>query len=71
MPRLSLKVLRKPECTDVVIAAHAVRENHYAILVHSLKVSQVFKLQDAHNASSMNMSWGESPRSECKNKKNR
>ena len=24
LPRLSLKVLRKPECTDVVIAAHAI-----------------------------------------------
>lgn len=24
----------KTLCTDVVMAAHAIRENHYAILVH-------------------------------------
>ena len=37
MPHLSLKVLRKPECTDMDIAAHAKRENHYAFYVHSLE----------------------------------
>ena len=29
--------------TDVTIAAHAKRENHYAILVSNLKISYVFK----------------------------
>ena len=31
MPRLSLKVVGKTICADVTIAAHAMRENHYAI----------------------------------------
>lgn len=30
MPRSELKVLGKPEYKDVMIAAHAMRENHYA-----------------------------------------
>ena len=51
MPRSKLKVLGKPECTNVVIAAHAMRENHYAILVFTYEISQVSKLQDKHNAS--------------------
>ena len=38
-------------CTDVVIAAHAMRENHYATLVHNSEISQVSVLQDKHNAS--------------------
>ena len=37
MPRLNFEGRRKPECTDVVIAAHAMRENHYATLVHSFE----------------------------------
>ena len=36
----------------MVIAAHAMRENHYAFLVLNLKVSYVPKSQDKHNASS-------------------
>lgn len=36
-----MKVLRKPNEQDVVIAAHAKRENHYASFAH-LKISQVF-----------------------------
>ena len=39
-------------------------------LVHSLKVSQVFKLQDKHNASFFsNMSWKGSPQSKRKSNK--
>ena len=37
MSRLNFEGRRKPECTDVVIAAHAMRENPYAILVHSFE----------------------------------
>ena len=37
MLHLNFEGRRKPECTDVVIAAHAMRENHYATLVHSFE----------------------------------
>jgi len=39
MPRLKLKVLGKPVRTDVEIAAHAMRENHYAVILFALKIS--------------------------------
>ncbi len=37
MPRLDFEGRRKTECTDVVIAVHAKRGSHYAILVHSFE----------------------------------
>ena len=52
MLHLNFEGRRKPECTDVVIAAHAMRENHYATLVHNSEISQVSVLQDKHTASS-------------------
>ena len=51
MPTSNLEVLRKPVNTDMVIAAHANARRHYAILVFTYEISQVFKLQDKHNAS--------------------
>ena len=41
MPRSLDGGPEKTLCTDVVIAAHATRENHYAILVHNSEISQV------------------------------
>ena len=52
MPTFWIEGPEKTHSTNVVIAAHAKRENHYAILVLYLKVSQVFNSQDKHNTSS-------------------
>lgn len=35
----------KTLCTDVVITAHAQRENHYATLVHNSEISQIYIVQ--------------------------
>lgn len=70
MPRLNLKVLRKPIYTDMIIAAHAicVRTTMPSLYI-LLKVSQVFKLQDKHNASFLsNMSGKGQAHSYCKDK---
>ena len=55
MPRSGLEVVGKTFSTDMVIAAHAMREKHYAILVLKLKVSYVSNPQDKHNASFMSI----------------
>lgn len=46
-PHSDLKVLRKPFSTNIVIAAHAKRENHYANSVLNLTISQVPKSQES------------------------
>lgn len=69
MSRLNFEGRRKPECTDVVIAAHAMRENHYATLVHSFENflrSQNYKMRITLLSKS-NMSWKELPQSTHKN----
>ena len=46
MPRLWMKVLRKPLCTDVTIAAHAIAWEPLCYSCTRLKVSQVFHSQE-------------------------
>lgn len=50
MPRLDLRALRKPVSRCNNSSPRYKRENHYAILAR-LKISQVLKSQDEHNAS--------------------
>lgn len=50
MPRLDLRALRKPVCRCNNSSPRYKRENHYAIFAR-LKISQVLKSQDKHNAS--------------------
>jgi hypothetical protein len=52
MPRCKLTVLRKPKSADMEITVHAKRAEplHFAC-TFVLKISQVFNLQDKHNAS--------------------
>ncbi len=57
MPRLDLRALRKPMCRCNNSSPRYTRENHYAIFAR-LKISQVLKSQDKHNASYFSkMSW--------------
>ena len=66
MPRPNLKALRKPVSRYNNSSPRYTRENHYAILAQK-KISQVFKLQDKHNASYFSkMSWSDLRHSECK-----
>lgn len=66
-----LEVVGKTFSTDMVIAAHAMRENHYAFSRTKSEISYVSNLQDKHNASSIyRMCWQELPPAECKNRKN-
>lgn len=51
MPRLDLRALRKPVYRCNNSSPRYTRENHYAIPCTRLKISQVFKSQDKHNAS--------------------
>ena len=52
MPRCKLTVLRKPESADMEITVHAKRaEPLHFTCTFVLKISQVFNLQDKHNAS--------------------
>lgn len=46
-PHSDLEVLRKPFSTNIEIAAHAKRENHYANSVLNLTISQVPKSQES------------------------
>ncbi len=58
MPRLDLRALRKPVSRCNNSSPRYMRENHYAIPCTRLKISQVFKSQDKHNASYYSkMSW--------------
>ena len=66
MPCPNLKALRKPVSRYNNSSPRYTRENHYAILAQT-KNSQVFKLQDEHNASYLSkMSWSDLRHSECK-----
>ncbi len=51
MPRSKLKVLGKPECTNVVIAAHAIRVRTTMPSLAFFENFLGFQLQDKHNAS--------------------
>ena len=52
MPRCKLTVLRKPKSADMEITVHAKRaEPLHFTCTFVLKISQVFNLQDKHNAS--------------------
>ena len=67
MPRSKLKVLGKPECTNVVIAAHAICVRTTMPPLVFVENFLGFQLQDKHNASSFShMSWIELPQSNCK-----
>ena len=66
----NLKALRKPVSRYNNSSPRSPRENHYAILAQTTS-SQVFKLQDEHNASYLSkMSWSDFRHSECKNTNN-
>ena len=58
---LNLKVVGKPLCTDVTIAAHACAWEPLCYLCAQMKISYVFKLQDKHNASFWNLICLEQP----------
>ena len=67
MPRSKLKVLGKPECTNVVIAAHAICVRTTMPPLAFFENFLGFQLQDKHNASFLtHMSWTELPQSNCK-----
>ena len=71
MPRSKLKVLGKPECTNVVIAAHAIGVRTTMPPLAFFENFLGFQLQDKHNASFLtHMSWTELPQSNCKITKN-
>lgn len=54
----STEVLVKPIARDIMITAHALRENHYANLLCNYETYQVYRWQEKHNASSFStMSW--------------
>ena len=54
MPRCKLTVLRKPESAEMEITVHAKRaEPLHFTCTFVLKISQVFNLQDKHNASNL------------------
>ena len=54
MPRCKLTVLRKPKSADMEITVHAKRaEPLHFTCTFVLKISQVFNLQDKHNASNL------------------